>query len=232
MNSDNDELFTPEGNQPIDSDYRSNPGSINKQKTGCGLKVFLIVLASMGGLSLLCCCGIGISLYSMVPQIEQNPVIAQQELETILKIELPEGFEPQGTIKMKAFSLISMNGVFISSPEDDGMIMVMGFSGTLATDQGVLDSIRDSIDTGNTEIEVDEIEKGDEQTHERTINGEVVKFQFIKGKTKESQKEVRQIHAVINGAQGPIIFIMSVSEEEWDEEQALKMIDSIELPAN
>lgn len=224
MNYD-DELFTPEGNQPVDSGFRPDPSSVNQQKSGCGMKAFLIFLAALGGLTLLCCCGIGISIYSMVPEIEENPAIAKQNLSRMITIDLLEGFEAKSSFKMNMFSLISMDGVLVENPES-GAIIFLEFSGSLAENKEMQDSFREAIGSGKSN---DDINIQEQQSREVAIDGQKFKFNFIQGTQKNSNEQVRQVHGVLPGKEGPILFIMNVSEEKWDEEQTLKMLESIKL---
>ena len=227
----NDDLFTPDGKQPSDYDPAdfhtdSDSRSAEKKKSGCGMRAFLIILAAVGGLTMLCCCGIGISLYSMKPEIEENPVAVKQNLARMLKIDLPEGFEARRSFKMKMYSFILMEGLFIENSES-GVIILMEFSGSLAENKELQDSFREGLGESSSSGELN-IEE--QKTEEVTLDGEVIKFKFIKGTDKESKQEVRQVHGILPGKKGPILFIMSLSEEAWDEEQVLKMLESIEIP--
>jgi len=226
MNYENDEVFSPEDprSEANRFDASSDPG--NQKKSGCGMKFILILLASLGGITLLCCCGIGFSLYSMKPVIENDPVLAKQNLSQIIKVDLPDGFEPKNTFTMQIFSMISMNGVYIEDPKS-GAIILLEFSGTLSENKDLQNKISEGVGTGQSSEELNVLEQ---KTRELTINGQTVKFNFIKGKDKKSGKEIRQILGIFPGKKGPVMLIMNVSEEKWNEEQTLKMLKSIKIP--
>ncbi len=221
-----DDLFTPEGNQPVEQNADSESSSAGKKKSGCGIKFFLILLIAFGGLMLLCCGGIGLTVYSMKPEIEKDPAIVKQKLSRMLKIDLPEGFEAKNSFKMNMFSFILMDAIFIEN-SDSGVIILMEFSGTMAENKELQASFKEGLGNSNSS---DELNIEEQVTREVTIDGQTIKFNFIKGTDRESQQEIRQIHGILPGKKGPILFIMSVSEETWDEEQALKMLESIEIP--
>ncbi len=220
-----DDLFTPDEKRPDDSAPRAERSSGNQQ-TGCGMKLFLIILAVVGGLTMLCCCGIGITVYSVTPEIEENPALVKQDLARMLKIDLPEGFEPKRSFTMKLFSFIAMDGVFVENSES-GVIILMEFSGALAENKELQESFKQGLGESSSSDEL----KVEEQTiKEVTIGGETIEFKFIKGTDRNTNQEVRQVHGVLPGKNGPILFILSLAEEKWDEEQVMKMLESIEIP--
>ena len=221
-----DDLFTPEGNQSSSSNAGAGAHSAGGRKSGCGMKFFLILLAAIGGLTILCCCGIGISLYSITPELEENPALVKQNLAKMLEIDLPEGYEAKKSFRMNLFSLISMEGVYIENP-DSGLILLMEFSGSLAENKELQDSFKKELDGSSSS---DELNIEEKKTREITIDGKAIPFVFIKGTEKETNRAVRQVQAILPGEKGPILFVMNVGEDAWDEEQVLKMLESIRIP--
>jgi len=289
-----DDLFRPEGD-----------ASPDKKSSGCGLRFLLILLVSVTGLSLLCCCGIGISMYSMVPKIEDDPAVAQQTLDELLQIKLPERFTPEMAIRMNVLGFINVKGVIVESTSKDGMLIVVRLRGSLV-EQGdfvtqIEDSIKDEVDDSDMVIE-------SRETRQFEIDGQPVEFTFLKGRRndgsnqnldeqegEESQEEtepvsedadaqtevetvesapaepatdapasptesetdtdtapadneapaeqpaengegkeddarvMRQVRALIPGKDGPTLFLLIVPEDEWNEQEVVDMIESIEL---
>ncbi len=221
-----DDLFTPEGNQSSSFNADAGAHSAGGRKSGCGMKFFLILLAAVGGLTILCCCGIGISLYSITPELEENPALVKQNLARMLEIDLPEGYEAKKSFRMNLFSLISMDGVYIENP-DSGVILLMEFSGSLAENKELQDSFKKELGGSDSSEELNIEEK---KTREVKIGGKAVPFVFIKGTEKETNRAVRQVQAILPGRKGPILFVMNIGEDSWDEEQVLKMLESINIP--
>ncbi|MFN3160301.1 MAG: hypothetical protein ACE37I_13370 [Rubinisphaera brasiliensis] len=289
-----DDLFRPEGDEPPP-----------QKSSGCGMRFLLILLISVTGLSLLCCCGIGISLYSMAPKIEEDPAIAQKTLDRIMSITLPEGYEPKISLAMNVFSLINAQGVIIESASEKSILILARFKGSLIEQGDIVQQIEDAM---TEEVDDSDMVIESQEKREFEINGQTVEFTFLKGRTTDSDgdekpadpadadlgapeevpggddavepaetdpaaseepaetpaaetpeepaaenaapnaapaeeaaeaaepeaeapqgEEMRQVRAMIPSSDGPVLFLLIVPEDEWNEQDVVDMIESIEL---
>lgn len=271
MSTGDDDLFRPEGEQPRE-----------KQSSGCGLRFVLIMLAVAGGMTMLCCCGIGISLYSMAPTFENNPVTAKANLDELIDIELPETYKPEAAINMDVFSFVKVRGSFMEIDDNGGVLIVAGLSGQLAQNQDFFDKISEEI---KKEANDSEMEVLSTEVKEFEIGGKPVEFTFLHGRVKAEEgmaeviedeivvenenienieviapeegmvpaeegtevavpaeeneeaqpaskkREVRQVRAILPGKGGSkVFFLLIVEEKKWNEEEVVKMIESIKVP--
>jgi len=68
------------------------------------------------------------------------------------------------------------------------------------------------------------------RSHKRTFNvrGEEVTFDFARGKSGRTGKELIQVRGVFKGNSGPVIFQFLGDPDKYDEEAVAEMIESIE----
>ncbi|MBB01655.1 MAG: hypothetical protein CMJ47_03305 [Planctomyces sp.] len=286
-----EDLFRPEGDEPPP-----------QKSSGCGMRFLLILLVSVTGLSLLCCCGIGISLYSMAPKIEDDPAVAQKTLDRIMSITLPDGYEPKISLAMNVFSLINVHGVIIESASEKSILILARFKGSLIEQGDIVKQIEDAM---TEEVDDSDMVIESQEQREFEINGQTVEFTFLKGRTADSDgdeqlaepddadpaapeempdadepaetdpasveepaetpatetpeqpaaenaapnaapaeeaaeaaepeaeapqgEEMRQVRAMIPSGDGPVLFLLIVPEDEWNEQDVVDMIESIEL---
>ncbi len=265
MSTGDDDLFRPEGEQPRE-----------KQSSGCGLRFILIMMAVVGGMTMLCCCGIGISLYSMVPSFEKNPAIAKANLDTLIDIDLPETYKPETAINMDLLSFANVKGSVIPIDDDGGVLIVAGLSGQLAQNQDFFDKMSEEIKKKTNESDMEVLST---EVKEFEIGGKPVEFIFLHGLVKGGEgiaeaveneinenteavapeegtetaeegtevaehvdeeieakpdtkkREVRQVRAILPGKGGSkVFFLLVVDESKWNEEEAIKLIESIKVP--
>lgn len=247
-----DELFRPEG------DVRSSAA----KSSGCGWKFLLILLAVTGGVSLLCCCGIGISMYSMVPNIVEDPAQAEIALKEILTLDLPDGFRPKVAVSMNLLGFMRVRGVVVEAGEQQGMMIVVRLQGAMVQQGNVVQQIEEAIRQETKQADM-VIESTESRSFE--IEGQQVEFLFMKGrlaqgaavKAVELQEEepapvdppreapaedqaeqpnppaergMYQVRAMIPTADGPVLFLLILDEKEWNEDDVVRMIESIQLP--
>lgn len=243
-----DELFRPEG------DVRPS----SAKSSGCGWKFLLILLAVTGGVSLLCCCGIGISMYSMVPNIVEDPVQAEIALKEILTLDLPDGFSPKVAVSMNLLGFMRVRGVVVEAGEQKGMLIVVRLQGAMVQQGDVVRQIEEAIRQETKQADM-VIESTESRSFE--IEGQQVEFLFMKGRLAqgaaveavELQEEepapvdpavedraeqpkapgdrgMYQVRAMIPSADGPVLFLLILDEKDWNEDDVVRMIESIQLP--
>ncbi|MCG6157903.1 hypothetical protein [Rubinisphaera margarita] len=215
-----DDVFRPEGEEP------------RRSERGCGMNCLLLGLAGIGAAMLLCCCGVGISLYSLAPTIDEDPQIAGETLNDLIDIELPEDYSPQMSASMNLMGMGNVRGAVVEVGENEGALIIVGMQGRLAQDERFMNQVRESLRerVGNADYEVTESE-----TRQVTIDGQEVEFTFSKGRTKASEGEeavdIRAVSGLLPGNGGEqVVFLLFMEESKWDEAEALQMLESIDLP--
>jgi len=220
MAADDDDVFRPEEEEPRRSDR------------GCGMNCLLLGLAGIGAAMLLCCCGVGISLYSLAPTIDEDPQVAEETLNDLIDIELPEDYSPEMSASMNLMGLGNVRGTVVEVGENQGALIVVGMQGRLAQDERFMNQVRESLRerVGNADYEVTESE-----TREVTIDGQEVEFTFSKGRTQPADGkdpiDIRAVSGLLPGKGGEqVVFLLFMEESKWNEEEALRMLESIDLP--
>ncbi len=275
-----DEVFDPE----------AGAHSNSEKKSGCGWKFVLLLLVITGAVSFLCCIGLSIGFYSMVPKIKEDSAVAKQTLDEIMTIELPESLTPKTAFSMNMFSFLKARGAVLTGHGESSLLAIASLKGSLATDANMQQEIEKIIKDQTSGEEMTVI---DSEIREFEINGQTVPFTFIKGEIRNSAEvelnddavdapvdsgeesepaaaeppapplennaaeeaaseepatesddmteqteeaaaagtqTFRQVRAMIPATQGVVLFWLFMEEENWNEEEIVKMIESIQLP--
>ncbi len=216
MNEDNWYQDSDDYNAPDDdAAYAPKPGM------STGMKVFIGVMI-VGGATALLCCGGAYYFFSNVLQFTDDPAEIQKIQEEITGIEIPEGLEAEGGMTM-AMVGVQMKMAIYQGNKSALMLMQMVGPGQMSEAQ-MRDQFRESMKQQDQDSDITV-----ESTEERvfTVNGEDATFEFIKGTTAEGEA-VRQVSGMFAGRGGTAFLLYHVPEEDWNEEQVVKMIESLQ----
>lgn len=190
-----------------------------------GMKVLLILLG-IGGVFVLACCGIGIYFFSQI-QVEEDPAAVARITREIAEIEIPEQFEPEGAFGMNVI-VWSLKMVAYSHQQEAGSLalaeMTVDVGGHQKTHElQVRDMLREQ-GFGQEDLEITSSEKRDFE-----IRGETESFEFAEAEHRETGEKFRQVSGTFKGKEPDSIgfLILQIQEEHYDEEAAVKMIESI-----
>jgi hypothetical protein len=189
----------------------------------------LIVLAGVGGVFALLCCG-GIAFFgwkakqAIESAMSTDPAVIRENTRKIVDIEIPEGLEPT-----QSFDIFGVKMVVYSNPANDGsVLMLMELNAALTgntkqqRDQ-MLNSLRLQ---GQQPADVDaEIDEETVQTRHFMIQNKKVPFDFAKGMA--GGKGVRQVTGSIPTRRGVALFTLVLAEERYDEAAVLRVLKSM-----
>ena len=197
----------------------------------------LLVLGVLAGLALVVCCGglmiVGWRLQSyMAEAVSTEPAVIEAAKDEIVQIDIPETFSPQMSFDMKVpfveqrvFMAVvyTMEGV-------QGNLMLMAI-GPLVSDtdrEQFTEQMKEAFQQqggqgqGNVRLEVAETLE-----REFEIRGQPTKFRLQKGKNPDSGTEMIELSGTFSGKSGPVILMLTVEADRFDEEQITTMIESI-----
>ncbi len=191
---------------------------------GAGTKI-LIILLSVLGVSCIACCGAFFYFAKNAFKVVQTPPEVIEMQEEIVSIEIPETYRPGQGMATKIFGM-TMNMVMFQRAENpsSGNLVLMEMKMPMDGSQEQLDlAFQQQMDQqgNNQNLDIEETEK-----RTFTIDGEEREFTFNKGTS--NGKAIRQVTGVFKSRNGNATMIVLVEDEDvWDEEQAVKMIESI-----
>lgn len=216
MSNDNfyadDDNFQPE-------EYSAPP----RQGMSTGMKVLIAFLIFGGICLLLCCGGIFWAVRSTEFKVTENKEEIKEIQGDIATITLPEQFQPHAGMSMKIAGM-NMRMAIYESESKKGAIILMSMG---IPDDGMVDMEKEfqrNIKQNNQNQRDLNITK--EEQREFTIKGQKVTFTFAEGKDKNDQ-DFHQITGVFSGNNGPAFLMVQVPSDEYNEDEMVKMIESI-----
>tara|TARA_R110002111_G_scaffold262875_1_gene342481 strand:- start:22996 stop:23661 length:666 start_codon:yes stop_codon:yes gene_type:complete len=220
MSNDN---FYSEENDFQPEEFSAQP----KKGMSTGVKVLLILLGLGGGCLLLCCGGLFYAARNMdikmkVTEKKAEIIAIQNE---ITDITIPDIFKPQAGV---TFSVIGkgMQMALFEPESKQGILILMSLT---VPDDGMLDmekEFRSSLNNQNQNQNQRKLDITKEEQREFTIKGKKLNFTFAEG-TDEEKTEFHQITGVFPGKNGPAFLMLQIQSEEYNEEEIVKMIESI-----
>ena len=219
----------PGDRPPWDQPYAS-PQAVPQTPRKKGLSagcIVLIVLAILGGLVMLLCCGgfVGMGYYFRDAVSDDPAVIARVSAE----IDVPGELEPKASFKMNVpFSDRQlMTWVVYMDEATQSMLMLGTFGEAMAgMDRDEFQrGLRQSMEEQGVAREENVAEW---HTHEKeiTVRGEPVTFFFATGEDDSGNPRI-QVTGTFQGDRGPVMVTFSGDAEKYPEERITEVIESI-----
>jgi hypothetical protein len=208
-----------------------------KQGMSATAKV-LLVLGSIAGLCLLACCGfvgfVGFKFKDTIKAVAEatsnDPVVIKQRLEEVIQLDIPAEFTPVATWGLPLGEFSMKQFIYQNKSNPNSVLVIMETNqpmpaGGDAKQQrdAMLQGMRQGQQYGSFDIQEESHE-----TRDFTIEGELVPFEFIKGKAHGVP--ARKMMGFFPGRKGLIMLILVVAESDYNEEKIVNMIKSIRLP--
>lgn len=218
MSNDN---FYSEENDPLSEEFSAPP----KPGMSSGVKILLILLG-VGSLCMLLCCG---GLFWAAKQTDFSMEVTEKKDEIIsiqneiTDITIPETFEPQAGVSFNILGKGVRMAIY-NQASKQGMLTLISFS---IPDDGMIDmekEFRNSLNQQNQNQR--ELKITNSKPREFTIKDKKVNFTFAEG-TDANDQEFRQVTGVFPGKNGPAFLMLQVLAEDYNEEEIVKMIESI-----
>ena len=215
------------------------PQVVEKRGMSGGAKV-LLVLGGIFGLCCLLCCGGVITLAIKGPKLMENymdeamsedPVVIAQRRVELLEIDIPESFQPKGSMDIVV--------PFV----DKRFMMVVAYEGDPPSNSIVLVGLGDSfsgMSPEEMEIKIKEsLEKEglgqpendanlETKTKNFTIGGR--KTTFVYGTEVDEEGKATRFHVTgtVRGKQAPVFVMITADADQFSEEDLDEIIESIE----
>jgi len=212
-------------NDDIDDGRTAKPGM------STGVKVLIGVLVGGGLLSLLCCGGFVYFGMNAV-EIVNTPAEVEAMTQEIVKIQIPEGFNGVSGFKFEMFG-VGMKMVAYTGPNEGSSILIMeskqpGGGSAEAQMEQFQNQMEQQGQGEGGEFQQEGLTDRESETRTLTVGGAPVEFTFAKGKGEQSGVETRQVSGVIEGKEGAVIIMIQIPEADYNEEEIVKMIESIQ----
>jgi len=199
------------------------------KKTGMssGMKALLILGAIGGACFLLCCGGIALFVYSMVPKMSRDPAAINAARDNIAKIDLPKGFEPVQMFKTDNF-FVTMQAVVYENRAVNGRIMLatanLKVGDPAQRNQVQITEQMEQQGFGRREV----LQNAKMETKKLKIRGKEYPFEFAEGDDPTTHKKRWQISGLFEGARGPTLILIQIDESAYKEQEIVKMLEGIQ----
>ena len=218
-----DDNFYSEENDSQADEFSAQP----KQGMSTGVKVLLIFLG-VGGLCLLLCCG---GLFYAAKNMDFKMQVTEKKAEIITiqnqitEITIPDLFVPKAGV---TFSIVGkgMKMAIFEPDSKQGVLILMSIT---VPDDGMIDmekEFRDSLNNQNQNQNHRQLDITEEKQREFTIKGKKLNFTFAEG-TDQNGNAFHQVTGVFPGKSSPAFLMLQIQSDEYNEEEIVKMIESI-----
>ncbi len=201
-----------------------------------GTSKVLIALGVGFGLMLLVCCGgfVGMGWWAqgyMENAFSEDPEIIAQTTDDITDVEIPEQFEPAGSIDIDIpfveESLMSMS--FYEGQEEGDALVIAQFGEAWSENSDgvdIADQVRDSLEEQGEGAQDMTIEESDDV--ELTIRGEPATFVIERGTGNDSGEEMWRVSGTFKGKGGVAFLLLQAKTENLTREQIDELLESLE----
>lgn len=193
--------------------------------------VLVLVAGFVSAVLLFFCCACGSAMWWFRPEISENPDRARQLVTEMVDIQIPDSYQPKGTIEMNVAYIMSVRGAYYERFVGDGLLTLIEVSSRFQAEGDIREHFRQTLiekGGGGTPLVIDE---ADSRRIGIEINGELVSFQFDIGRDPPSGRTFHIVEGVFAGKQGEVLLAMRVHEDNWEESSILDMLQTIgDLP--
>jgi len=222
----------PGDHPPWDQPYVS-PQAVPEPPRKKGLSagcIVLIVLAAIGGLVMLLCCGGFVAMgYYFKNTVSDDPAVIARVSAEIADIDVPGELKPKASFKMNVpFSDQQLMTWVVYLDEATQSTLVLGAFGEAMAGGNPEEFQRGLRQSMEQQGVAQEESAGEWDTHERevTVHGEPATFFFATGED-DSGKQRIQVTGTFQGDRGPVMFTFSGDAEKYPEERITEVIESI-----
>jgi len=224
-------------NDTFNDDF--DDGRAAKPGMSTGVKVLIGILAGGGLLTVLCCGGVFFFGWSVAKQVElkTTPEAVREIGSKIAGIDIPAEYAPQAGLKMELFGVVMAIATYSNADGDAGVVLMESKFPEQPGQQGQMEM---QLEQQFQEIENmyqqqslgkfysrEKLSDTESTSRELTVRGAPVQFQFTKGKGMVSGQEMREVAGSFPSKGGRVKIIVQMPEEDYNEEEVVKMIESI-----
>lgn len=191
-----------------------------QRSSGC-LKWFLI-LAGVGGIAMLGCCGVG--YYLFMPKIVTKPAQVDQLSQEIADIKMLPGFQGETGVKMNfGFMEMRMCRYAHTAGKGELQFMEMSMKGNNAGGNAELEAQMQK----QKQVEMKTLTVKSTESREIEIRGQSAKFTTVFGQDVSSQTEYYQVEGTFLGKNGPAKLMLQTEAEIWDADAVTELLESL-----
>lgn len=205
------------------------PGRQAPKQTGMSstMKTVLIVSA-IGGFIALLCCGGGLYMANQFEfDVQEDPQLASEVTDEIAQMDIPERFEPAGTLRMDMF-VMDMTMAIWEATGVDGQLVVAETDISFGNQEDVEPELRDAMEQAGVDDD-EEMRIVSTEVRDFDIRGESVAFQFAEAEERTTDARYRRISGAFPATDGGAAFVwVEIEEDHYDEDSLVRMLESIQ----
>jgi len=176
------------------------------------------------------CCVCGGAMWWFRPVINEDPNLAHELLPQIVDIQIPDAYQPHGTIEWNVAFMLDVRGVYFERFIGDGTLTIVEVNSRFHGDDDVRRHIRQTLlekGGGGAPLVIDDSET---QRVEFPIRGMQVPFTIEIGRDPPTGTAFYILEGAFPGDQGEVLLSVRVDEDHWEEKTIFDMIRSISAP--
>ncbi len=207
-------------------------GRAAKPGMSTGVKVLIGLLVGGGILGLLCCGGM-IYLGKQAAdgfKVVETPAEVDALTKEIIQIDIPEQFTGKMGMKLN-FIVFSMEMAVYEGVTSDSQLMIIQTTqpGAASPEEQMEEIKRQMEQQGQSgEFDQQELQDAETETKSLTVRGQPVDFQFTTGMGEDGETTIHQISGAFPSGEGLVILMIQMPDEDYNEEEIVKMIESIQ----
>lgn len=182
------------------------------------LAIILGTLLAITLLGLCLTCGIGAYLFR--PQVSEDAAQVAPLTAEMLKVDVPEAFDPRGTIEWDLFWLVLMRGSYYELTGDEGMLMFLQVDSRWMGESDIREHVERTLrEKGGGGPPLTIIEEPTEEVYE--IRGRKVTFTYRLGESPADRSRHHLVEGIVDGNTGMVLVAFRITDESWPENEAL-----------
>ncbi len=191
-----------------------------RSSSGC-LKWFLI-LAGLGGVGIIGCCGVG--YYLFMPKIVTKPAQVDELVQEIAEVKMLPDFQGETGVKMNFwFMEMRMCRYAHTSRKGELQLMEMAMNGANAGGNAELEAQMQN----QKQMEMKALNVKTTESREIEIRGQSATFTTVFGQDVSSKTEYYQVEGTFLGKNGPAKLMIQVEAEIWNPEAVSELLESL-----
>jgi len=192
---------------------RSRIAEFEKPAKAGWLATVLGTLVFITGLAVCGICGVGFFMFR--PTIHTEPEKVQPLTDEMLRISVPDVFEPRGSVTWDFFYAAMMRGSYYELTGDDGILMLIEVNSDLMEKEDVHEHVIETLRREGGGGAPLVIEQSQTESKLFDVRGRKVPFRFQVGEDPNIHRKYHLVEGVVDGNTGPVMIAFRVTDEWW-----------------
>jgi hypothetical protein len=198
-------------------------------KTGCGTKMFAVIGVGFAVVCVVACAG-GYFMWQKVKNaVTDDPAKVQEISESVVDLDVPEGFEPQFGMDLKVAGQGMTMAVYVEK-KSQGSMWVMSISTPYDPATANVENVKRDMENQQQQQQGQKqkvIELEEQEEIEKDVNGRLGKFLVGRGKDEAGVDHIQVLGIFESKSKEMGMLNLVIPEEQMDMEAGRKLVESV-----